>query len=185
MSIEERLCSLERSNSLLVGKIRRLRLVLLVLIVCAAGAATLAMTPGETKEYSVFDASGKERARLGMVGEGSAPGIVFLTKKGSKRLFVGLDSKESPVITFLGKSGQSAYYIDVNGSGKGEPGSAIKKASIVCFTRADKDKVFHRCAQKGESRCSEMSEGFPKMLPIGDARKKGMRPCPVCFPDSD
>ncbi len=178
MSIEERLCRLESSN-------RLLRLTVLILFLCAAGAATLAMTPGETKEYGVFDASGKERARLGMVGEGSAPGIVFLGKSGNKRLFVGLDSKDSPVITLFGKSGKSAFYIDVNGSGKGEPGAALGKRSIVCYSRKDGDGVFHKCAKAGEARCSSMSEGFPRMLSLSDARKKGMRPCPVCFPDAD
>ncbi len=178
MTMEERISRLEDSN-------RRLRLALLILFIFAAGAVTLAMTPGETKEYTVLDAAGKERARLGLVGEGSSPGIVFLNKSGRKRIFVGLDSKDSPVITLFGKSGKSAYYIDVNGSGKGEPGAPLGKGAIVCYSRKDDGKTYHRCAKAGESRCSEMSEGFPRMLPLADARKKGMRPCPVCFPDGD
>lgn len=176
--LEKRLARVERNN-------RRLGAAVLFLVLGMVAALTVAMGDTKPKVYSVVDLTGKERARLGIAS--GAPGLWFYSQGGAKRLFMGLDAEDNPVIQLYTGSGSPGYFVNLSGAGRGASTSAAgmefdPQSSLVCTTGKN-SKTYHRCERRGEGRCSDMEPGFPKMMTLDEAKKRGLKPCERCFPD--
>jgi hypothetical protein len=178
MNVEERLKKLERSNL-------RFRLTIAGLFLSLLVVFTLAAIPaGGAKTYSIHDSAGARRAELSVAGGGNeSPGLTFFGKNGEKRLFVGIDGKDNPVIRFHDGSGRPELTLNAGGQWKQSGSAAGGRGRTVCYSRDGRGTVFHRCLKAGEARCDDLEKGFPFMLSVDDALRKGLKPCPKCLPE--
>jgi hypothetical protein len=177
MDIEKRLARLERSN-------RMYRFLGTVLVLGIVAILTLAMAADEPEEFRIYDEDGNQRARLGM--SGASPGLFIFSAQGKRQLYVGLDGNDKPVIKFFNEAGRESAYVNMYGFGKGIVEDAVTApVEIVCFSSKSDGKIYHICSKRGEARCRDIGDGFIQFMKMDDAKRRGLTPCSLCFPESE
>jgi hypothetical protein len=142
----------------------------------------------EASHFVLRDNQGRLRADFCITdSKHQSPGIWFLDAAEKKRMFLGLNQADAPIIYFLNEDGDLVENIGLasSGAGSGRLGQFLKEPEVIwpddlyeiyyCENRMT-SKTFH------QKTCARVKGKYLREISIKVAREKGMLPCKDCCP---